>query len=205
MRVHSREEYTILFKDVICDYFERSGNYMAEWQRSGLVYWEYRVRIWAASPTILMPVLHGNPGPSVSLISNYPVPFWKAASHRRQPWNTVWAEYCNLPLCLNGLSILSGISDVKFRLAARMNTAVRWTSLGAALTGTQCYQLLKPDVSRDACHCDYYKNTTITLPYSQLFIYVQILHTSLFSQHVSAAMRHHQVKQNTIHQIISRY
>jgi hypothetical protein len=27
----------------------------------------------------------------------------------------------------------------------------------------------------------------------------------LFSQHVSAAMRHHQVKPNTIHQIISRY
>jgi hypothetical protein len=39
----------------------------------------------------------------------------------------------------------------------------------------------------------------------QLFIYVQILHISLFSQHVSAAMRHHQVKPNTIHQIISRY
>jgi hypothetical protein len=37
--------------------------------------------------------------------------------------------------------------------------------------------------------------------YSQLFIYVQTLHTSLYSQHVSAAMRHHQVKPNTTHQL----
>jgi hypothetical protein len=35
--------------------------------------------------------------------------------------------------------------------------------------------------------------------------YVQTLYTSLYSQHVSAAMRHHQVKPNTTHQITSRY
>jgi hypothetical protein len=35
--------------------------------------------------------------------------------------------------------------------------------------------------------------------------YMQTLHTSLYSQHVSAAMRHHQVKPNTTHQITSRY
>jgi hypothetical protein len=45
---------------------------------------------------------------------------------------------------------------------------------------------------------------TLYLTRNYLF-YVQTLHTSLYSQHVSAAMRHHPVKPNTTHQITSRY